>query len=60
MECSVSTYSFVERLMECGLYGFSPTQVLLLGILFIVGTVYAIWEQRKQNREERDEISEDM
>ena len=60
MECSVSTYSFVERLMECGLYGFSPTQVLLLGILLIVGTVYAIWEQRKQTREERDEISEDM
>ena len=60
MECSVSTYSFVERLMECGLYGFSPTQVLLLGLLLIVGAVYAIWEQRKQTREERDEISEDM
>ena len=60
MECSVSTYSFVERLMECGLYGFSPTQVLLLGILLIVGTAYATWEQRKQTREERDEISEDM
>ena len=60
MECSVSTYSFLERLMECGLYGFSPTQVLLLGILLIVGTAYAIWEQRKQTRKERDEISEDM
>lgn len=60
MECSVSTYSFIERLMECGLYGFSPTQVLLLALLLIVGTAYAIWEQRKQTREERDEISEDM
>ena len=60
MECSVSTYSFVERLVECGLYGFSPIQVLLLGILLIVGTAYAVWEQRKQTREERDEISEDM
>ena len=60
MECSVSTYSFIERLMECGLYGFSLTQVLLLALLFIVGTAYAIWEQRKQTREERNEISEDM
>jgi len=60
MECSVSTYSFIARLMECGLFGFSPTQLLLLTLLLIVGTAYAIWEQRKQTREERDEISKDM
>ena len=60
MECGVSTYSFFERLMECGLYGFSPTQVLMLGILIVAGAAYAIWEQQKQTREERDEISEDM
>ena len=46
--------------MECGLYGFSPMQVLLLGVLLIVGAAYAVWEQRKQTREELDEISEDM
>jgi hypothetical protein len=60
MECGVSTYSFFERLMECGLYGFSPTQALMLGILIVAGAAYAIWEQRKQTREEQDEISEDM
>ena len=60
MECGVSTYSFFERLMECGLYGFSPTQVLMLGILIVAGAAYAVWEQLKQTREERDEISEDM
>ncbi len=60
MDCAVSTYSFVERLMECGLYGFSPIQLLLLGILAVAVTVYAIWEQRKQTREERNEISEEM
>ena len=60
MDCAVSTYSFAERLMECGLYGFSPIQLLLLGILAVAVTVYAIWEQRKQTREERNEISEEM
>lgn len=60
MSCQVSTYSFVERLMECGLYGFSPTQLLLLGILVISIAVYALWEHRKQTREERDEITKEM
>ena len=30
MSCPVSTYSFAKRFAECGLYGFSATQVLLL------------------------------
>ena len=46
MNCPVSTYSFFERLTECGLYGFSLTQVLLLVGLAIVGAAYAIWEHR--------------
>ncbi len=46
--------------MECGLYGFSPTQVLLLGMLIMAIAGYAIWEQRKQTREERDEITKEM
>ena len=37
MDCPVSTYSFIERLTECGLYGFSLTQVLLLVALAVVG-----------------------
>jgi len=60
MECPVSTYSFTERLTECGLYGFSLTQVLLLVALAVVGAAYAIWEHRKQIREERDEKSDRM
>ena len=60
MDCAVSTYSFIERLTECGLYGFSPTQVLLLVALAVVGAAYAIWEHRKQVREERDEKSDRM
>lgn len=46
--------------MECGLYGFSPTQVLLLGMFIMAIAGYAIWEQRKQTREERDEITKEM
>ena len=57
MECPVSTYSFIKRLTECGLYGFSLTQVLLLMGLAVVGAAYAIWEHRKQVRQERDEKS---
>ena len=60
MDCPVSTYSFIERLTECGLYGFSFTQVLLLVGLAVVGGAYAIWEHRTQIREERDEKSERM
>ena len=60
MDCPVSTYSFIERLTECGLYGFSLTQVLLLVALVIVGTAYAIWEHLKQVREERDEKPDRM
>ena len=60
MECKVSTYSFLERLIECGLYGFSPKQVLMLGILIVAVAGYAIWEQRKQTREERNEITKEM
>ena len=60
MDCPVSTYSFIERLTECGLYGFSLTQALLLVGLAIVGAAYAIWEHRKQVREERDEKSDRM
>ena len=50
MDCPISTYSFIERLTECGLYGFSLTQVLLLVGLGIVGAAYAVWEHRKQVR----------
>ncbi len=60
MNCQVSTYSFIERLGECGLYGFSLTQVLLLVALALVGTAYAIWEHRKQVREEKNERSDRM
>ena len=60
MDCPVSTYSCIERLTECGLHGFSLTQVLLLVALAAVGTAYAIWEHRHQVREERDEKSDRM
>jgi len=40
MDCPVSTYSFIERLTECGLYGFSLTQVLLLVGLAVVGGAF--------------------
>ena len=60
MKCQVSTYSFIERLIECGLYGFSLTQVLMLVALALVGTAYAIWEHRKQVREEKNERSDRM
>ena len=58
MDCPVSTYSFLERLTECGLYGFSATQVLILiALAFDVGG-YACWEHRNQVRAERDEKSD--
>ena len=60
MECPVSTYSLIERLTECGLYGFTLTQVLLLVGLAVIVAGYAIWEHRKQVREERDEKSDRM
>ena len=60
MNCPVSTYTFIERLTECGMYGFSLTQVLMLVALTLVGTTYAIWEHRKQVREEKNERSERM
>ena len=60
MDCPVSTYLLIERLTDCGLYGFSPTQVLLLIGLAVAGTAYAIWEHRKQVREEKDEKSDRM
>jgi len=60
MDCPVSTYSFIERLTECGLYGFSATQVLLLATLIVAGAIYAIWEHRKQVQEERDEKTDRM
>ena len=60
MDCPVSTYSFIERLTECGLYGFSLTQVLLLIGLAVAGAGYAVWEHRQQVREERDEKSDRM
>ena len=60
MDCPVSTYSFIERLTECGLYGFSATQILLLGALVVAGAIYAIWEHRKQVQEERDEKTDRM
>ena len=47
MDCPVSTYSFIERLTECVLYGFSLTQVLLLIGLAVAGAGYAIWEHRQ-------------
>ena len=60
MDCPVSTYSFIERLTECGLYGFSLTQVLLLIGLAVAGAGYAIWEHCQQVREESDEKSDRM
>ena len=60
MDCPVSTYSFIERLTECGLYGFSATQVLLLSVLIVAGAAYAVWEHRKQVQEERDEKTDRM
>ena len=60
MNCPVSTYTFIERLTECGMYGFSLTQVLMLVALALVGTTYAIWEHRKQVREEKNERSDRM
>ena len=60
MDCPVSTYSFIERLTECGLYGFSATQVLLLSMLIVAGAAYAVWEHRKQVQEERDEKTDRM
>ena len=60
MDCQVSTYSFMERLMACGLYGFSLTQIALLTLLALTIGAYAIWEHRKQVREERDEKSDRM
>jgi hypothetical protein len=50
----------MERLMECGLYGFSLTQIALLTLLALTVGAYAIWEHRKQVREERDEKSDRM
>ena len=58
MDCPVSTYSFLERLTECGLYGFSLSQVLMLIALALVGGAYAWWEHRKQLQKERDEKSD--
>ncbi len=46
--------------MECGLYGFSLTQIALLMLLALTIGGYAIWEHRKQVREERDENSDRM
>ena len=60
MDCPVSTYSFIERITECGPYGFSATQVILLAALIAIGAIYAIWEHRKQVREERDEKTDRM
>jgi len=60
MDCPVSTYSFMERLMACGLYGFSLTQIALLTLLALTLGAYAIWEHRKQVREEHDEKSDRM
>ena len=60
MDCPVSTYSFIERFTECGLYGFSATQVLLLSVLIVAGAAYAVWEHRKQVQEERDEKTDQM
>ena len=60
MHCAVSTYSFIERLSECGLYGFSATQVLLLIGLMMIGGGYAFWEHRQQRRKEREEKTDRM
>lgn len=60
MDCPVSTYSFMERFMECGLYGFSLTQIALLMLLTLTVGTYAMWEHRKQVREERDANSDHM
>jgi uncharacterized membrane protein len=60
MDCPVSTYSFMERLMACGLYGFSLTQIALLTLLALTVGAYAMWEHRKQVRAERDEKSDRM
>ena len=60
MDCAVSTYTFIERIKECGLYGFSSTQLALLGGLAIAVAGYAIWEHREQLRKENDEKSDHM
>ena len=60
MTCTVSTYSFIERLTQCGLYGLSNTQLLLLAGLILLGTGYAIWEHRAQLRKEKGERSDRM
>ena len=60
MDCPVSAFSFIKRLTGCGLYGFSATHVLLLAALIVAGAAYAIWEHRKQLREERDEKTDRM
>jgi hypothetical protein len=46
--------------MECGLYGFSLTQIALLMLLTLTVGTYAMWEHRKQVREERDANSDHM
>jgi len=58
MDCPVSTYSFFQRLIECGLYGFSAMQVLILMGLILVGATYALWEHRKQLRTEQEETTD--
>ncbi|MDA9799414.1 hypothetical protein N9C39_11780 [Luminiphilus sp.] len=55
MDCPISTYSFFERLIECGLYGFSALQILMLMVLGLIGATYALWEHHKQLQAERDE-----
>ena len=60
MSCTVSTYSFIERLTQCGLYGLSSTQLLLLAGLILLGAGYAIWEHRAQLRKEKGEQSDRM
>ena len=60
MSCTVSTYSFIERLTQCGLYGLSGTQLLLLAGLIVLGVGYAIWEHRTQVRKEKGERSDRM
>ncbi len=60
MACTVSTYSFIERLTQCGLYGFSSAQLLLLAGLILLGVGYAIWEHRTQLRKEKGEQSDRM
>ena len=58
MDCPVSTYSFLERLTECGLYGFSFSQVLMLVALALVGGAYACGNTANSYRQERDEKSD--